>query len=274
MTKVADICEWMNQVAPVRLSESWDNTGLLLGDPSLDVGRLQTCLTLTPQSVEEAVDRQADMVIAHHPMPFKPVSRITTESTQGRLLWQLARAGISLYSPHTAWDSAESGINALLAKRLNLQDVRPLIPASHDAVSELGAANMGASNQGSGRIGNLDQATNVRELAQLAKKLFPESRTRGVDSGRKVQRIAVACGSGGSLLGVAIRANCELFLTGEATFHNCLEAQAAGISVLMLGHFASERFAMLELSQRLNSRFPELLCWPSHLESDPVEQFE
>lgn len=283
MTKVGDICEWMNQVAPLRLSEPWDNTGLLLGDPSRSVRRLQTCLTLTAQSVSEAVDRQADMVIAHHPMPFKPITSITTESTQGRLLWQMARAGICLYSPHTAWDSAESGINAMLASRLKLQDVRPLVPARHEdlpnlatanlATGNLATANLGTANLGSGRIGTLTEAMSVRELAQLARKLFPESRTRGVDSGRKAQKIAVACGSGGSLLGVAIRAKCDLFLTGEATFHNCLEAQAAGISMLMIGHFASERFAMVELALRLNAHFPGLMSWPSQLENDPVEQF-
>ncbi|MEZ6135624.1 MAG: Nif3-like dinuclear metal center hexameric protein [Pirellulaceae bacterium] len=128
MTTVGDISRWMNNIAPLALSESWDNTGLLLGDPAQVVTKLMTCLTLTPESVSEAVAEQASLVIAHHPLPFKPLSRITTDSLAGKLLWKLASAGIAVYSPHTAWDSADEGINALLANYLQLQNVQPLVP--------------------------------------------------------------------------------------------------------------------------------------------------
>jgi dinuclear metal center YbgI/SA1388 family protein len=269
MTTVGDICRWMNQMAPLRLSEAWDNTGLLLGDPDSAVQRLQTCLTLTPESVTEAERQRADMVLAHHPLPFQPLKSITTLSLPGRLLWRLARAGISVYSPHTAWDSAERGINAMLAERLNLEDVRPLVPHGEQTPA-LGEP---SSDVGAGRIGNLPKACRASELAGLCRQLFPESRTRGVDAGLAVRRVAVACGSGGSLLPQAVAAHCDLFLTGEATFHQCLEAQAAGVSLLMIGHFASERFAMVELAQRLSVDFPAVTSWASQEERDPVAQF-
>lgn len=263
MVTVGDLCRWMDDQAPLNLSESWDNTGLLLGDPNSVANRIQTCLTLTPSSTAEAIERRADLVIAHHPLPFQPLKRITTDSIPGRLLWQLARAGISIYSPHTAWDSAEHGINSMIARRLELDAVRPLIASTVSGLEHLGT----------GRIGILSEAAMLESVVQRVKSLFSHCRPRGVDGGRPVETIAVACGSGGSLLEPAVHAGCDLFITGEASFHTCLEAQASGISLLMIGHFASERFSLVELAERLSGAFPGVDSWACSNEFDPVKDW-
>ena len=106
---------------PLRLAESWDNVGLLLGDPQRPVERIMTCLTVTSATVDEAVANKADLVVAHHPLPFTALKKLTTASPEGRSLWSLAEAGISIYSPHTAFDSAPEGINQQLAAGLGLE---------------------------------------------------------------------------------------------------------------------------------------------------------
>jgi dinuclear metal center YbgI/SA1388 family protein len=264
MVTIGDLSRWLNEQAPLQLSESWDNTGLLLGDPNAAVKRVLTCLTITESSANEAIQQEADLVIAHHPLPFKPLKRITSESIPGRLLWNLARAGIAVYSPHTAWDSAENGINAMLVRRLGLEAVKPLIASSASGLEHLGA----------GRIGELKNPASVTSVAQQLASMLPDCRPRGVDSARPASIVAVACGSGGSLLETAIGSGCELFITGEATFHTCLEAQASGISLLMIGHFASERFSLVELARRLSKTFPQLECWACQNEIDPVVEFD
>ena len=260
MATVADFVSWLETLAPLVLSEDWDNTGLLLGDPQAGVERVQTCLTLTPASVAEAVDRRADLVISHHPLPFKPLSRITTQTIPGKLIWRLACHGIAVYAPHTAWDSARSGINALLAEKLQLDQVAPILPLQNPDYPGLG----------SGRIGILDRPYDLREIAGRLRQSVPYCRPRGVDSDRPISRVAICCGSGGSLLGEALRQGCDLFLTGEATFHQCLEAEAAEKSLLMIGHFASERFAMEHLAQLLASEMPGVGVWASESEQDPI----
>ncbi len=223
-----------------------------------------TCLTVTVESVSEAIERQVDMVIAHHPLPFKPLSKITTQTQTGNLIWRLAKAGISVYSPHTSWDSAERGINALLASRLQLGDVRPLIPSLNPELESLGA----------GRFGELSPAVDLQQFVAKICKVVPYCRPHGVDCGRDAYaRIAIACGSGGSLLAAATQNHCELFLTGEATFHSSLEAQTSGISLVMIGHFASERFAMESLAADLQTAYPTIEVWPSKFEKDPVRNF-
>ena len=67
--------------------------------------------------------RGAQLIVTHHPLPFRPLKRITTEGTSGRLLWQLIRQGISIYSPHTGYDSAREGINHQLAEAIGLNEI-------------------------------------------------------------------------------------------------------------------------------------------------------
>ena len=75
-----ELCQTLNEIAPVRLAESWDNVGLLVGDESASVERVMTCLTITEASLDEAIAERADLIISHHPIPFKPLPRITSHS--------------------------------------------------------------------------------------------------------------------------------------------------------------------------------------------------
>lgn len=266
MLTVNQIMQWMESLAPLTLSETWDNTGLLLGDPENKVERVMTCLTLTPESVEEAIAKKAELVIAHHPMPFKPLRSITTRDGVGRLLWKLASAGVSIYSPHTAWDSAANGINSQLAKLLKLRDVLPMI------VGGSGSPTDTKENVGTGRCGLLESSKSLPALAKYIASVVPHSRPQIVDAGKvQLLKVGIACGSGGSLLNAALQQNCDVMLTGEATFHTCLEAQSAGVALVLIGHFASEKFAMDQLAILCGAEFPKLTVWSSLDEHDPVQ---
>ena len=89
MLTVQDISNFLETFAPVALAEEWDNVGLLVGDPDQEVTRVMTCLTITPTTAREALERQAEMIITHHPLPFRPLKRLTTAQTASRLLLQL-----------------------------------------------------------------------------------------------------------------------------------------------------------------------------------------
>jgi dinuclear metal center YbgI/SA1388 family protein len=126
MAKVAAICDYLDRLAPRQTAAEWDNVGLLLGDGGSEVARVMTCLTLTPVSAGEAVEKEAQLVVTHHPILFRPVQRLTGETWEGRMILDLARAGVAVHSPHTAFDNCQGGINDLLAARLGLVEVGPL----------------------------------------------------------------------------------------------------------------------------------------------------
>ncbi len=128
MTTVQDVSIWLDRFAPLKIAESWDNVGLLWGDTDSRVTRLMTCLTVTPDSASEAIEEKAELIVSHHPVLFRPVKKIAANDQENGMLWMLAKAGISIFSPHTAFDNTRGGINDGLAHRLGLLDVLPLRP--------------------------------------------------------------------------------------------------------------------------------------------------
>jgi dinuclear metal center YbgI/SA1388 family protein len=126
MTTVAEIIHSLEQFAPLELAADWDNVGLLLGDRATEVQRVMTCLTVTPESAAEAVEERAQLLVTHHPILFRAVRQLTGDTPEGRMLLTLARAGIAVFSPHTAFDNTRGGINEILARRLGMADVTPL----------------------------------------------------------------------------------------------------------------------------------------------------
>jgi dinuclear metal center YbgI/SA1388 family protein len=257
MPTLAAIAAFLEELAPVRLAEEWDNVGLLVGDRKANVKKLMTCLTVTPASAAEAIECGADLIVSHHPMPFHAVKRLTTETTVGRLLLDLIAANVAVFSAHTAFDSAADGINQRLAAGLSLRGIAPLVPH--------------AEGQGAGRWGWLEEPIPLKELAARLKKFLNIEALHVVGlPDQSVRTVAVACGAAGEFLDAARHNGCDAMALGEARFHRCLEAEAAGIGLLLPGHFASERFAVERLAEALGRQFPDADVWPSRRESDPL----
>jgi len=259
MPHVAEITAFLESFAPTALAESWDNVGLLIGRFEQPVTRVMTCLTITPDSAAEAIAEGAELIVTHHPLPFRPLKRLTGETPEGRLLLDLIAAKVAVYSPHTAFDSAAEGINHRLAKGLGLNSIAPLVPAAEPG-------------QGAGRFGRLAKPQSLAELTAAVKKLLGIEHAQAVGPlDQHITRVAVACGSAGEFLGPAEVAGCECLVTGEVRFHTALEAEALGVGLVLAGHFASERFALDELAELLARQFRELKVWASRTERDPIQ---
>jgi dinuclear metal center YbgI/SA1388 family protein len=171
------------------------------------------------------------------------------------MLLDLIRAGVAIYSPHTAFDSAAAGINQRLAEALGLTNIRPLI-----------------GDTGAGRMGELAADQPLAALADQLKEFLKIGGLHVVgDLHTQVQRVAVACGSAGELLAAAVRQDCDVFVTGESRLHTCYEAQSLGIDMILTGHYASERFGVEQLAGVLAQQFPSLTVWASQADVDPLQ---
>lgn len=255
---VSDVARFLDEFAPPALAESWDNVGLLVGRYDQPLSRVMTCLTITPESAAEAVAEQANLIVSHHPLPFRPLKRLTGETHEGRLLLEIIGAGIAVFSPHTAFDSAREGINSRLAAGLELSNVAPLVATDE---SDLGA----------GRFGSLGKPIALADLVERVKRLLKIENAQAVGRlDQPVERVAVACGSAGEFLHPAQAAGCDCLLTGEVNFHTCLAAEGLGMGLVLAGHFASERFAVEQLADVLAQRFERLEVWASKREKDPL----
>ena len=274
MTSLEAVCSSLASIAPLRLAEDWDNVGLLVGNRRASIDKVMTCLTVTPNVVSEALEQQAGLIVAHHPLPFKPLARITSDSVAGEMLLRLIGAGVAVYSAHTAFDSAAEGINQRWSELLGLRSVETLVPAAVDETvsTDLKDGKAALPIEGTGRLGRLAEPQSLHSLVSRAASAVGATSPRYVgDPERKVSKVGLACGSGGSFLSAARRRGCDILITGEATFHACLEAEACGIGMGLLGHYWSERFAMESLAEILAKTFPELDVWASRTEHEPLK---
>lgn len=119
----------LESIAPLRMAESWDNVGLLVGDPSQNVSAAMLTIDLTPAVANEATEQKCDLVIAYHPPIFDGLKRVVAPS----IVYDAIRRGMAIYSPHTALDVAPKGTNDMLADVLGLANVTPLKPLAGKA---------------------------------------------------------------------------------------------------------------------------------------------
>ncbi len=263
MSTLEVICQALAEIAPLNLAESWDNVGLLVGNRNQSVNRVMTCLTISPNVVEEAIVEKVDLIVTHHPLPFHALKRITSDTVAGNMLLELIAAGVAVYSAHTAFDSAEVGINQMWADSLSLGQCTPLVEPTDD------------STVAAGRVGVLPKATTLEGLIrQTAAAVGATDPRRVGPADQAVTKVGFACGAGGSFLSAARRQGCDALITGEATFHTCLEAESLGIGLGLLGHYWSERFAMERLAGRLADELAGLTIWPSRSERDPLQRVD
>jgi dinuclear metal center YbgI/SA1388 family protein len=164
--KVSQVIGAMETIAPPALAAAWDNVGLLIGDASTRARKLMLCIDLTMPVLDEAIAAHAQIVMAYHPIIFKPVSRLTAGATP--VAYRAAAAGIAVYSMHTALDACKGGTNDVLAHALGLVNPQPLEdppPADQCEIvvfvpqADLPAVTQAAFDAGAGRIGNYEDCS-------------------------------------------------------------------------------------------------------------------
>ncbi len=128
MVTVKDIARTLEQWAPAGSAQSYDNVGLLIGDPEQPVQQALIALDVTPQVVQEAAEQHVDLLLSHHPLIFKPLKRLTPSDLPSGLALQLAQKGIAYYAIHTNLDAAPGGVSFALAEHLGVRDIRFLEP--------------------------------------------------------------------------------------------------------------------------------------------------
>lgn len=163
-----DVLHALETLAPPQLAEPWDNVGLLLGDPAQPVQKIMVALDVDQALAAEAITAGADLIVVHHPLIFKGLTRIRTDSPQGKLLADLITAGIAVYAAHTNLDSARGGVNDVLAQKLALTEIRPLTTAYQEPLHKLAVfvpathvdqVRTAITAAGAGHIGNYSHCT-------------------------------------------------------------------------------------------------------------------
>ena len=232
MLTVAQIYDFINELAPFETQLAFDNSGLLVGDPAAAVTGVHFALDLTNRVIDEAIEQGANLIVTHHPMMFSPIKQLVETDYQSHLLCRLIRHGISLISAHTNLDQAPGGCNDVLAQRIGLTDV---------------------TGEGFVRVGTLPAPMTAGKLAQhISLVLGDVVRVMG-NPDAIVTKVGMCSGSGAEEWSAAAAMGAQAFVTGEAKHHIALEAADAGVVLLEAGHHATEEPGIFALADALQN---------------------
>lgn len=134
--KIKEVTTYLESLAPPAYQESYDNSGLITGDSGDDVSGLLVTLDCTEEVVQEAVKRGCNLIVAHHPILFKGLKRLTGSTYIERTIILAIRHNIAIYAIHTNLDNVHTGVNKIIAERIGLQNVHILAPRK-DTLSKL-----------------------------------------------------------------------------------------------------------------------------------------
>lgn len=223
----------LERLAPLYLAADWDNVGLLVEPRSqadATVERILLTIDLTETVLGEAIATRADLIVAYHPPIFAGLKRLTQRSPAERIALSLARAGIFAYSPHTALDACQGGLNDWLASAFGSGRASAIEPVE------------ASSAEGQGRLLELDVPLRLSDAVERVKAHLKLAHVRVARPAHiddpTVRRVAVCAGAGGAVL---VRAEADLLLTGEMRHHDILAQQAKGTSVIVCDHTNTER---------------------------------
>lgn len=233
---VKDIYDCINGIAPFVECAQWDNTGILAGSPDKTVTKAIVSLDVTSYEVSLAVKENAELIISHHPLIFKPLKNILSDS----VCYRIAANGLSVISAHTNFDKAAGGVNDLLCEAIGVP------------YTKIQGVADGFLN-----VCELEKAVDAASFAKLLSEKLVAA-VRFSDCGKNVSKIAVCSGAGSDFINDAQMMGCDAFLTGDASYHDFLNAVDNGISLFAAGHFETENIAMSVLTDRLNNTLKDV----------------
>lgn len=243
------LLETLNAIAPFTLAETWDNVGLMVGDPDQQVRGILVALDATEEVLAEALRLDCNTIITHHPLIFTPVKKIELNTPFGRLLQLALQNDIAIVACHTNLDLITQGVSDALAERLGLVDTTPL---SHKDIPAESASDLAPG--GFGKIGRLSPG--LAEEQFLA-KLFSALKTNSIQIAghlpSTIEMVALCGGSGSDLAATALQKGAQVYITGEVKHSVARWAEAAEYCIIDAGHYATENHIVPVLVEKLTS---------------------
>lgn len=257
MNLVSEIYTYIDSFAPFSTQEKWDNSGLLTGSMNKKVSKVLVTLDITNEVADEAAEIGAELIIAHHPVIFKPLYSLSENEPSCKLL----KSGISAICIHTPYDVAEGGMSDILMNLVGFEKSEGILEIT-------GQRN---KSYGFGTIGVASQEYMADALAEKLKNILGCTIVRYTDGGKPIKKAAFCTGSGGNLIEAALNQGADAYITSEVKHDQWLLAKQRGISVFDCGHFHTENIGMIRLCKMLAADFSNIEFVMSEVNKDPVK---
>lgn len=256
--KIKELVAAIEEFAPLSLQESYDNSGLIVGREDDQVNKALIAVDVTEEVLAEAIDTGCDIIITHHPIIFHPLKRFNSADYVQRCVEQAIRSGIALYACHTNLDSTPCGMSWQLAKRLGVENLQLLEPRASDP------------NSGFGVVGELSSVRSLEEYLKEVKRILNIGAIRySTPAKSEIRRVAICTGAGASLMGVARKAGCDLYLTADLKYNDFMTPEKS-FTVADIGHFESEYCAIDILFDVLSKKMLTFAVRKSEHSRNPI----
>ncbi|KRK80482.1 Nif3-like dinuclear metal center hexameric protein [Companilactobacillus nodensis] len=223
MVKVQDVINQVEEYAPLSIKMDGDPTGFQIGDRNQEVHRIMTTLDVRPKVVQEAIDKNIDLILAHHPIMFRPAKNLDLNSAQNKMYADLLSHNIAVNASHTNMDKAHGGMNDWLMEKLELENVHYLDPDDDYSI---------------GRVGELPEAMDLLDFAKKVRDAYNLHNLRYVKSelGQPVKKVALIGGDAGKFYPEVLKSGADTFITGDVYYHTAHDMMSAGLNVVDPGH--------------------------------------
>ena len=260
--KIKEVLEALERFAPLPLQEDYDNAGLQVGlTEAWEVSGALLCLDVTEEVVDEAIANGCNLIVSHHPLIFQKLRCVSDKTMVQRIVFKAIENKIAIVSMHTNMDSARGGVNWKIAEKMGLRDVAFL--GETKTVEEVQGA--------SGIIGNLPKPMEAADFIKMLKTTFGVECVQANELlERPISRVALCGGAGSFLLGDAIAAGADAFVTGEMHYHDYFDTEQK-IQIAVIGHYQSEQFTKEVFREIIERDCPGVKCYMSEVNTNPIK---
>ena len=263
--KVSEIKEILDHWMPISIAEDFDNVGLIVGDLNSEVKNILVTLDTTQNVVDEALDKDCNLIVSYHPIIFNDLKKVTLDSGYvQKSVIKAVKNNISVYAIHTSLDNHAKGISYFLSKKIGLKNTSVLIPKkNHDSNLKLGM----------GIKGKLEKPLEEDDFFNLLKdKLNLKYLRHSVKLNRKVSKVSVVAGSGSFAIKDSLDSNVDAFITSDLKYHNFFEADNETL-LIDIGHYESENHIKLIIKDFLIKNLPNFTILLSKENINPVNYY-
>ncbi|MGL4732892.1 MAG: Nif3-like dinuclear metal center hexameric protein [Fusobacteriaceae bacterium] len=236
---------------PRKNAEKWDNVGLLIGDRKREIKKIILALDADMETIDYAIEEKADLLITHHPFIFNPIKDINTDTLLGEKIIKSIKKDLAIYSIHTNIDSSFQGLNEYILSKIGVEKFKILDEKTED------------NKIGIGRYYKTDKEYRVEEYIELIKEKLDLDKvilySEDSEHLKPIKKIALINGAGISYWKKARFFGCDTIITGDVKYHEALDAIEAGMKVIDLGHYESEKLFFELMEFKIKESFLDLL---------------
>ncbi|HAQ37140.1 MAG TPA: Nif3-like dinuclear metal center hexameric protein [Saprospiraceae bacterium] len=261
--QIKELLNYLELSVPLKYQEHYDNSGMICGDENTELSGVLICIDSVEGHIDEALKKNCNLIIAHHPLIFGEVKKITTGDYIGRTLMKAIRNNIAIYAMHTNLDNMlHNGVSEKIALKLGLLEISLLSSKTGSNSDELPI--------GSGVTGQLPIPMDEKEFLHFLKNTLNTNCIRHTRLlGKAIQKVAICGGSGVFLLKNAIQANADVYVSADFKYHDFFDADGK-ILVADTGHYESEQFTVEIIYDIITKRFSNFAAHLTELNSNPI----